>query len=53
MHVSLSFVKQNKLESSFTAKKEMQQKEIEELKSELERKTEEHHKLSRYDLTFS
>ncbi|RUS19784.1 kinesin heavy chain [Endogone sp. FLAS-F59071] len=36
----------NKLESSFTAKKEMQQKEIEELKNELERKTDEHHKLS-------
>ncbi|RUS24034.1 hypothetical protein BC938DRAFT_474227, partial [Jimgerdemannia flammicorona] len=36
----------NKLELSFTAKKEMQQKEIDELKTELELKTDEYHKLS-------
>jgi hypothetical protein len=40
------------LEAQFVAKKEVQQKEIDELKQELEKKNEELHKLNRFVTNF-
>jgi len=40
----------SKLEAQYAAKKDVQQKEIDELRQELERKNEELHKISRYGI---